>query len=263
METRQQAMLRNQVEIKIESARNRGERPVFKGVDWSGADLSGLDVSGAIFDDATLVGVNFKAARLDDVSAINANFRDADMTWASALNADFSSADFSGAVMVGANLADAVMSSAMARNANMGFASFEGADMAGVYARGANLESTAMGGTYLKGAVLIDALIGAGIRRSAMTGAVVDALVIPNLGIGALAFLPTHEGWRIHVQRWKGSVEEFRAILSGDASWPYYFGNNQEPEVLEAVANLCEVYATAHLDAVERARAAAEKWGQI
>lgn len=100
--------------------------PAAPGVNWeycrkAGADLSGVDLTGARLSNTDLLGVRLGRARLSG----------ADLSYADLQRAHLSGADLSGARMVGAVLRDADLSGARLTGADLGYADLRGADLTG------------------------------------------------------------------------------------------------------------------------------------
>ncbi len=159
-----------------------GHLHVYAGVDWRGADLSGLrlehadfsgaDLRGVRFDaadlsrtnlrrarlvEASFVGAQLQVANLQDVDATRARFTDARLegTWLS--GADLTSADLERARLVGANLKRARLVDANFRGADLFRASLSGADLLRTDFRGAHLRDVGALDVVNVESVLMDA----------------------------------------------------------------------------------------------------------
>ncbi len=124
---------------------------MFAGIDFTGADLSGLDLRETNFEGAWLEAVDFRNAnlsganfagavlahaRLDAAIAIGTSFRNANLGKATLAGAVFDDADFSGAVLMGCAFANTQMRRATFTGANLldatwGAADWQGAKLAG------------------------------------------------------------------------------------------------------------------------------------
>jgi hypothetical protein len=78
-----------------------------RGLDFTGADMSGLELAGALFNDADLSGVRLVGAHLTSVWLIGAVLRNADLSHASLRKAQGRACDAQDAVAVGADLRSA------------------------------------------------------------------------------------------------------------------------------------------------------------
>lgn len=129
-----------------------------EGVDWTGCDQAGRDLSGGLLFEARLTGANFAGANLSG----------ADLASAVLTGANFSGANLSGAFLDGGpNFATQLA----ARGAN-----FAGADLSGTSMRNANLIGADLTGANLTGAVLRFS----NLTQSNLTGVVWSNTVCPD-----------------------------------------------------------------------------------
>lgn len=117
--------------------------------DYSGGNLSNIDLSGT-----DLHGRNFAGSDLRDAILIGTNLRGANLSGAILSNADMSGADLRGTNLIAANLSDAKLSSA-----NLSSAILKNANLENVIFENANLTKSKMMGTSLFGANLTGAML--------------------------------------------------------------------------------------------------------
>ena len=146
---------------------NTGDARIdLRGVDFTDADLSGLNLSranleGAIFSRCDLsftdfTAANLRYAHLDNCRAIEANFTGAVLHGADLTSSVLASANLTGALMSSARLqgvfaANANLSMALLGDADLGFADLRKANLDGAFLLGANME-----GANLEGATNFD-----------------------------------------------------------------------------------------------------------
>lgn len=247
------------VKEQMKISRERGTHADFRGFNFSGLDLSNLNLTNAIFDYATLIGTNLRKSCMNNVSAAYANFHNADMQEVEAIDADFEGAHFRDTTMYGINAYRSRFVQCDMRGVNAAHAVFDNADFSMTNMRGANLRNAQTDSTTFYDATLFDAVLNNDIHRASLYCANIDALTVPGI---PLAFLPTREGWRVRSGSWRGTVDEFRTLIdSGD--WATATFIKEDPglaPVLATAADLCDAFAAARPDAVAKVRAAAEKW---
>ena len=146
---------------------NTGDARIdLRGVDFTAADLSGLNLSranleGAIFSRCDLsftdlTAANLRYARLDNCRAIEANFTGAVLHGADLTSSVLASANLTGALMSSARLqgvfaANANLSMALLGDADLSFANLQKANLDGAFLLGTNME-----GTNLEGVINFD-----------------------------------------------------------------------------------------------------------
>lgn len=211
----------------------KGERPNLRYEHLDGLDLSGLTLSNADMTGANMRETNFAGATLYRV----------DMTGAYTLRSDFSRADFrlanlTDAYMYKANLTDASFAGALLSRTDFHRANMYCANLIGAYLAGADMEGANLAGAYLTG------------------------LALEGLPSGPLLFIPTLEGWSLKIGCWYGTLAELREMIAKDTGWPEARGKAVEVRrpMLEAAADLCEIYATEHPDALKTVKAAVDRW---
>ena len=226
-------MTRERVAEIVSAAREKVDRPNLRYEHLDGLDLSGLNLSNADMTGAHMKETNFAGATLYRV----------DMTGAYTFRSDFSRADFRLA-----NLTDAYMG-----RANLTDASFAGALLSRTDFHRANMYSANLIGAYLAGADFE----GANFAGASLTG-----LAIEGLPSGPLLFIPTLQGWSLKIGCWHGTLAELREMISKDTGWPEARGKAVEVRrpMLEAAADLCEVYATEHPDALKTVKFPVDRW---
>lgn len=74
--------------------------PPAPGVNWSGCDKSGIDLTGAVLDRALLVGTDLSDSILDRVSLVGADLRRSDLTEATLVCVDLDNANLSESTLV-------------------------------------------------------------------------------------------------------------------------------------------------------------------
>jgi hypothetical protein len=135
-------------------------------LDFTGADLSGLQLAGAGFMEAKLIGVRLAAANLDYAWLMAADLRDADLSCCSLRKAKGRTCDARGAVLRGANLDRSEFEDSDFRRADLTgarlFSAFvystdlRGADLRncvfGLSGRSTGLEKARLAGCRLEGA---------------------------------------------------------------------------------------------------------------
>ena len=226
-------MTRERVKEIAATARANFERPNLRYEYLDGLDLSGLDLNNADMTGAHMKETNLAGATLYRV----------DMTGAYTFRSDFSRADFRLA-----NLTDAYMG-----RANLADASFAGALLSRTDFDRANMYSAYLIGAYLAGA---------DFEGANLAGADLTGLALEGLPSGPLLFTPTLEGWSLKIGCWHGTLDELREMISKDTGWPEARGKAVEVRrpMLEAAADLCEVYATEHPYALKMVKAAVDRW---
>ncbi|MFC3503276.1 pentapeptide repeat-containing protein [Micromonospora krabiensis] len=165
-------------------------------LDFRGADLSRLDLTGAYLASSRLVGVRFEDANLGDANLDNSELRGADFSFAdlakaemvgcSAENARFRSArllsvQFDEAVLAGADLSHAILNSATfyktdLRDANLEHASLRWCTLGGRTMPAVLTGARMVGGQFegAKGAVVGPVFVDEGAARS-LAGAELEA----------------------------------------------------------------------------------------
>lgn len=147
---------RESIKIIVNSAREKGQRPNFKGADLSRIDLNRTDLSRA-----DLREVNFQAANL-----IEANLGEVDLS-----QADLSQADLIGANLQSANLTEASLQQTNLINTNLVEARLIRADLQGADLSGSNLHAAQLQGASLARSELIGAnLMGADLSQANLNG---------------------------------------------------------------------------------------------
>lgn len=133
-----------------------------QGRDFSGADLSWINIS-----NSDLAGVNLSGAKLN-----NANLTDVNLTGANLSNANLSSANLNNADLSNANLSNADLSRANLNNANLNNANCSSADLSCAKLTNAKLNDADLSGAKLSDAKLNDAdLSGAKLTNSKLRNA--------------------------------------------------------------------------------------------
>ena len=98
-------------------------------MDFSGADLRGVDFRWTSLCNAKFIGADLREANLTSANLSNADLRGADLTKATLINAYFVAANLNGANLSAANLKDANFSSANLNAANFSFANLTFVDL--------------------------------------------------------------------------------------------------------------------------------------
>ncbi|MBI1658100.1 MAG: pentapeptide repeat-containing protein [Thaumarchaeota archaeon] len=173
----------------------------FTGADLAGMDLSRKDLAGAILvgadlKDADLTGANLGGADLTGADLTGASLgeaymRGADLSWASLAGAYVRETDLGDSIMFGADLSYADLTRSYLRGADLGGsilvgaylngadlgdsimfgADLSSADLARTYLRGADLSHADLTGAYLRGADLSESfLTGADLREAILVG---------------------------------------------------------------------------------------------
>lgn len=134
------------------------------GRNYDEQDLSGRDLSGTVFADASFVGANLEGANLSNCILTKANLRDANLTGACLDGAVMSEAFFDNARLWGASLngVDATWASfrnvnlegAIANDATLDWANFTDANMTSITMRRSSAESATLANARLVGAIL-------------------------------------------------------------------------------------------------------------
>ncbi|WP_160573464.1 pentapeptide repeat-containing protein [Actinomadura physcomitrii] len=126
----------------------QGFIPCFEGdgLDFSGADLSGLELLGACLDEAILDGVNLRNAELGRASLIAASMRGADLSGALLRKAQGRACDAQRALLVDADLRTSEFEEADLRYADLRGAKLGNAWLARTDLRGADLRACTFGG---------------------------------------------------------------------------------------------------------------------
>ncbi|MBO2465229.1 pentapeptide repeat-containing protein [Actinomadura violacea] len=130
--------------------------PCFEGdgLDFSGADLSGLELLGACLDEAILDGVRLRNAELGRASLIAASMRGADLSGALLRKAQGRACDARNALLVDADLRTCEFEEADLRNSDLRGADLARAWLAGTDLRGADLRACDFGGPTSSTALL-------------------------------------------------------------------------------------------------------------
>ncbi|WP_131745057.1 pentapeptide repeat-containing protein [Frankia sp. Cppng1_Ct_nod] len=149
----------------------------YKGIDLSGADLTGAklhlaDLTGADLREAKLMGANLRRAKLTGANLAGANLsgadfhdadlRDADLTRVSATPSDFTRANLTGAALVSAELIGASFRDADLTATDLTEANFCTADMDNAVMRRAAAPRVDFTGANLSGVCLADAVLRGG-----------------------------------------------------------------------------------------------------
>ena len=226
-------MNRERVAEIVAAARDSCERPNLRYECLDGLDLSGLDLSRA----------DLTGARMKETNLAGATLYRTDLTGAYTLRSDFSRADFrlanlTDAYMYRADMTDASLSGALLSRTDFHRANMYSANLFGAYLAGADMEGANLAGAYLTG------------------------LALEGLPSGPLLFIPTLEGWSLKIGCWYGTLAELREMIAKDTGWPEARGKAVEVRrpMLEAAADLCEIYATEHPDALKTVKAAVDRW---
>jgi uncharacterized protein YjbI with pentapeptide repeats len=139
--------------LVIEAHRaTRSIRGDFSGANLSELDLRGLDAREAILADANLRGANLTSAKLDGANLCRADFLRANLTSASLRRADLTQAILEEATLVSARLDDATLDRAELAHAVLDDASLEGADLTDAVLERASLVSANCDGAVFNGA---------------------------------------------------------------------------------------------------------------
>jgi uncharacterized protein YjbI with pentapeptide repeats len=140
--------------------------------DLSGANLSGVNLAGAVLAEADLSRANLSAAVLDRTDLTKTNLSMANLTGASLGDADASEARLGGAFLGAADLSRATLRSADLSGANLGGAYLRGATLSGANLRGADLRRASLIAATLGGANLSLAdFTEANLSRAVLSGA--------------------------------------------------------------------------------------------
>ena len=146
----------------------------FSGVNLTNANLSGARLTGSVFNGATMTGVNLQGAELVGSSLQSAKLSSANLSKASLAKSNFSSAsmngsnltratairtNFSSADLTNANLTKAVMVDAILTSANLSSANLFQVNAAGADLSSATLNMTNLNNAYLAYAVLSGATV--------------------------------------------------------------------------------------------------------
>lgn len=136
-------------------------------LDFTDADLSGMDLSRKDLSWAILAGTDLSGAYLRETNLHEADLSGADLSGANLARADLSGADLSLAVLfeayaVGADLSEATLDWADLSEANLARADLSGAELFGAdltetYLRGADLSGASLWDSYVSGAMLVGA----------------------------------------------------------------------------------------------------------
>ncbi|WBB65963.1 pentapeptide repeat-containing protein [Micromonospora sp. WMMD812] len=130
-------------------------------LDFRGADLSNLDLTGAYLVNSCLVGVRFEDANLGDATLTNAELQ----------GADFSFADLAKAEMVGCTAPDARFRGARLFSVQLDDAILEGADLSHAILNSAKLYKTDLRGANLEFTSLRWCTLGGGTMPAVLSGA--------------------------------------------------------------------------------------------
>ena len=147
---------------------------------WTGADLSGCDLSGILFYSPRLVGAILRGADLRRADLSGGYFRgcdlrDANCSKTTITTGDFRDADLSGADLSGANWTGAVLTGANLAQANVSRTRLVKARLAGADLTGANLNGVDLRGAQGLTAEQLDAAKNSG-------KAILDRRMLTNLG---------------------------------------------------------------------------------
>jgi hypothetical protein len=121
-----------------------------------GVHVERIDFRGAWLADITLSGMKLRRADLGGANLVRANLTDADLVDADLSNADLGFSDLTGANLNWVNLSGAHLREVSLRNARLTFTNLEGAGLARCDLRGANLRNARMDAATLLGDVDID-----------------------------------------------------------------------------------------------------------
>ncbi|MCO5994760.1 pentapeptide repeat-containing protein [Actinoallomurus sp. WRP9H-5] len=116
------------------------------GLDFSGADLSGLELLGAYLDEAIMDGVKLVGARLGSASLVGTRLRKADLSHTSLRKAEARSSDLRDALLLEADLQSSSFEDADMRGADLRNAKLNNAWLVGADLRDADLRQCAFGG---------------------------------------------------------------------------------------------------------------------
>jgi uncharacterized protein YjbI with pentapeptide repeats len=158
------------VDIRRELGAVEEGPPTFRRCVFAVADLTGLDLSGAVFEQCTLDGANLRDCRLDEArvsrgSFVRASFTSADLTDAVFDGVDLSHARFNGALLADARFSECKMIGAdltslrglavtfTIEDCNLQLADFSGAHLRGLHVTGSDLTETDLRGADLRDAV--------------------------------------------------------------------------------------------------------------
>ena len=158
------------------------------GVNWSGCDLAGADLSRAPLDFADLSGANLTGANVARAGFEETDFIDANLTGVSGNNTDFNGTDFTGADLTavklpggsfpGASFASAILARADLDHSDLGGVTAAKADLAGANLTSDRLNAASFSGASLKGANLAHvALNGARLAGANLAGVTSGGLV--------------------------------------------------------------------------------------
>lgn len=226
-------MTRERVAEIIAAARAKGERPDLCFEYLADLDLRGLDLSGANLTGAYLRGADLTGAVLSRANLTGASLPDSKL-----YGADLSLANLTDTFLGRANLSDAHLTGALLSRSDLYGANLSNADLRRAYLVGADLSSASLAGAYMTG------------------------LALEGLPSGPLLFIPTLEGWSLKIGCWHGTLTELREMIAKDTDWPEAQGDEiaYRRPMLEAAADMCEVYAKAHPFALKAVKAAADRW---
>jgi uncharacterized protein YjbI with pentapeptide repeats len=116
------------------------------GLDFTGADLTNLELLGAYLDQAILDGVKLTGASLGGASLMGTRLRRADLSHASLRKAQGRSSDAQAALLLGADLRSSNFENADMRHADLRRAQLGNSWLTGIDLREANLRECSFGG---------------------------------------------------------------------------------------------------------------------
>lgn len=144
-------------------------------IDFSGANLFGIQLNGSDFSMANLDNVQFGASDLTDSNLSRASILYSDLSGAELSNADLSNALLTSAYMSSASLKGANLSDAQLHDADLSGANLEGANLSNSVFQGANLTGANLDDADLSGANLIHAdLTDASLKNANLSGALLS-----------------------------------------------------------------------------------------
>lgn len=178
------------VRILMQTPHAQGNQLRFQGVNFSGSDLSCLDLRNVNFKYATLSGSNLTNANLSYSCLELANLSKAVIDGAQLLAVKLCRANLEGASMKNCNFEDPHQTKAVLEGANLKGANLEGSQMAGVNLRVASLKNASLRNCDLKAAVLAGAdlencdlsgsdLQEANLRGANFTNATFEGMITP------------------------------------------------------------------------------------
>ena len=181
------------------------------------------------------------------------NLAYADLAYADLTGVDLSRVNLYQANLRGAYLRDTNLCCAHLGGANLAYANLADANLHGANLVTANLRSATLTGANLDEAKLH----GANLNGAGLTGLKLDGL--PS---GTLTYIPTPGGWRLTVGCWTGTPDTLRELIAGDDDWPEARGKEitARRPALAAAADLCDVVAASHPNALAKVKAVADRW---